>query len=63
MYADDMTAIVPVKSRTEVIEIANKELEIVFSWLTKHKLMVNATKTKYMIFSCHYHDRLAYSNF
>ena len=51
MYADDMTIIVPGKSRAEVIESANKELEIVSSWLTKHKLIVNPTKTKYMIFS------------
>ena len=51
MYADDMTIFVPGKSRAEVIESANKELEIVSSWLTKHKLIVNPTKTKYMIFS------------
>ena len=50
-YADNMTIIVPWKSRAEVMESANKELEIVSSWLTKHKLIVNPTKTKYMIFS------------
>ena len=51
MYADDMTIIILGKSRAEVIESANKEFEIVSSWLTKHKLIVNPTKTKYMIFS------------
>ena len=51
MYADDMTIIVLGKSRAEVIESANKELEIVSYWLAKHKLIVNPTKTKYMIFS------------
>ena len=50
MYVDDMTIIVPGKSRAEVIETANKELGIVSSWLTKHKLIVNPAKTKYMIF-------------
>ena len=50
MYADDMTIIVSGKSRAEVIESANKELEIISSWLTKHKLIVNPTKMKYMIF-------------
>ena len=35
MYADDMTIIVPRKSRAEVIETANKELETVSSWLAK----------------------------
>ena len=50
MYADDMTIIVSGKNRAEVIESAKKELEIVSSWLTKHKLFVNPTKTKYMIF-------------
>ena len=49
-YADDMTIIVPGKSGAEVIETVNKELEIVSSWLTKNKLSVNPTKTKYMIF-------------
>ena len=50
-----MTIIVPEKSRAEVIESANKELEIVSTWLTKHKLVVNPTKTKYMIFSTKFH--------
>ena len=51
MYADDMARILPGKSRVEVIESANKESEIVSSWLTKHKLIVNPTKPKYIIFS------------
>ena len=48
MYADNMTIIVPGKSRTEVIKTTNKELKMVSSWLTKHKLIVNPTKTKYI---------------
>ena len=33
MFADDMALIVLEKSRAEVIETANKEMEIVSSWL------------------------------
>ena len=51
MYAGDMTIIGLGKNMAEVIKSANKELEVVSSWLTKHKLIVNPTKTKYMIFS------------
>ena len=50
MYADDMTIIVLRKSRAKMSETANKELEIVSCRLTKHKLIVNPTKTQYMIF-------------
>ena len=48
MCADDMTIIVLGKSRAEVIETANKELELVCSWFTKHKLIVNPTKTNHI---------------
>ena len=34
-----------------MIETANKELKIVSSWLTKHKLVFKTSKMKYMIFS------------
>ena len=51
MYADDMTIIVPRKSKAEVIKIENKEQKLVCSWLIEHKLIANLTKTKYMIFS------------
>ena len=51
MYADDMTLIVPGKSRADVVNIANEQLVRVFSWLTNNKLIMNTTKTKYMIFS------------
>ena len=68
MYADDMTIIVSGKSMAKVIESANKELKIVSSWLTKHKLIVNPTKTKYMIFSTkpykvHKNSKLCLKNF
>ena len=51
MYADDMTLIVPGKSRADVVNIANEQLVHVFSWLINNKLIVNTAKTKYMIFS------------
>ena len=40
MYVDDSTIIVPGKSKAEVIKTVNKKLELVCSWLTKHKLIV-----------------------
>ena len=55
MYANDMTIIVRGKSRAEVIDTANKERELVCSWLAKHKLIVNPTKTKNMILSTKLH--------
>ena len=55
LYADNMTIIFPGKSRTKVIKTANKELELVCSWLIKHKLIAKPTKTKYMIFSTEPH--------
>ena len=70
MYANDMTIIVTGKSRAEVIESANKKLEIVSRSLTKHKLIVivNPTKTKYMIFlrkshKIHKNSKLCLKNF
>ena len=46
-----MTIIVMEKKRAEVIETTNKESQIVSNRLIKHKLIVNPTKTKCMIFS------------
>ena len=51
MYADDMTLIIPGKSRADVVNIAKEQLVRIFSWLTNNKLIVNTAKTKYMIFS------------
>ena len=51
MYADDMTLIVPGKSRADVVNIANEQHVRIFSRLTNNKLIVNAAKTKYMILS------------
>ena len=51
MYADEVTLIAPGKSEADVVNIANKQLVRVFSWLTNNKLIVNTAKTKYMIFS------------
>ena len=50
MYADDMTLIVPGKSRADVVNIANEQLVCVSSWSTNNKLIVNTAKIKYMIF-------------
>ena len=50
MYADDMTLIVPGKTKADVVNIANEQLVRVFSWLTNNKLIVNTAKTKYNIF-------------
>ena len=51
MYADDITLIVPGKSRANVVNIANERLVLVLSWLTNNKLIVNTVKIKYIIFS------------
>ena len=52
MYVDDMTPLlVPGASKIEVARTANKVLNAVSSWLTSHKLTLNMSKTKYMIFS------------
>ena len=51
MYVDDMTFIVWGKFRAGVVNIANKQLVRIFSWLTNNKLIVNTAKTKYTIFS------------
>ena len=48
MYADNMTTIIPDKSRADVVNIANEQLIHIFSWLTNNKLNVNTAKTKYM---------------
>ena len=50
VYADDMTLIVPGKSRADVVGIAREQLVRVFIWLTNNKLIVNTAKTKFMIF-------------
>ena len=47
MYADDMTLIVPGKSRADMVNIANEQLLRVFGWLTNNKLIVNTAETKY----------------
>ena len=46
MYTDDMTLIVPGKSKADLVNIANERLVRVFSWLTNNKLSMNTAKTK-----------------
>ena len=51
MYVDDMSLIVPGKSRADVVNIANEQLVLFLSWLTNNKLIINEAKIKYMISS------------
>ena len=51
MFAECMTIIVPGNDRTEVIKVANDELNSIYSCLESYTLTVNTHKTKYMILS------------
>ena len=51
MHAYATTQLIPVANKIEVTRTANKVLDSVSSWLTSHKLTLNISKTKYMIFS------------
>ena len=51
MNADEMTLLISGTNKIEVTRTANKVLDSVSSWLTSHKLTLNISKTKYIIFS------------
>ena len=51
MYVDDITLLIPGANKIEVTQTANKVLDSISSWLTSHKLTLNISNTKYMIFS------------
>lgn len=51
MYADDMTLLVTGAKKSELIKLSNEIISKVFDWLLDHKLTLNISKTKYMIFS------------
>ena len=50
MFADDTTILATNKSLPVLFDIVNKELTNVDNWLTANKLLLNVTKTNYIIF-------------
>ena len=51
MYADDSNLFISGDNSTELIEIANSDLNKICQWLNANKLSLNLNKTKYMLFS------------
>ncbi len=50
MYADDTVIVFSHTDYIHIQTVLNNELSNIKAWLDKHKLTLNATKTKYMIF-------------
>ena len=51
-----MTLLISGANKVDVTQTANKVLDSVSSWLTSPKLILNTSKTKYMIFSLQPHN-------
>ena len=51
LYADDTTLIISAKSYSELYKFMNEDLKNLHKWLCLNKLTLNASKTKYMIYS------------
>ena len=46
MYVDDSTQYTSATTVTEMTATLNKELQLVFEWVAKNKLVLNIYKTK-----------------
>ena len=51
LYADDTTLIITARSYETLYKFMNEDLKSIYDWLCFNKLTVNASKTKYMVFS------------
>ena len=51
LYADDTTLIITARTFDILFNHINEDLRSLFDWLCLNKLTVNASKTKYMVFS------------
>ncbi len=50
MYADDSALYMSAPTVREITSVLNKELQIVFDWITDNKLVINISKTKSILF-------------
>ena len=50
MYADDSTIYASETTANEVTETLNKEFQSVLEWVASHKLVLNISKTKIIVF-------------
>ena len=50
MYADDSTLYMSAPTVKEITSALNKELQMVFKWVSDNKLVLNISKTKSIVF-------------
>lgn len=50
MYADDSTLYTSARTVEEINSVLNKELQLVFNWVSENKLVLNISKTKSIVF-------------
>jgi hypothetical protein len=50
LFADDCTGLISAKNLTELIPLANQELDRLLNWYNANKLLINAKKTKALLF-------------
>ncbi len=50
MYADDSALYVSAPTVREITSVLNKELQILFDWITDNKPVINISKTKSILF-------------
>ncbi|CAB0015182.1 unnamed protein product [Nesidiocoris tenuis] len=51
LFADDTAILCEADSWSKLFREANSDMELVFQWLSRHKLSLNIQKTKYLVFS------------
>lgn len=54
MYADDSTIYTPAKSPGEVEQVSNEELKLTEEWPAASTFVLNAEKTKCVVFGCNF---------
>ena len=55
MYADDSTLYMSAPTVKEITSALNKELQMVFKWVSDNKLVFNISKTKSIVFGTSTH--------
>lgn len=54
MYADDSTLYKSAQTMAEITSVLNKELQLVYEWITNNKMVLNISKTKSIVFGTKY---------
>ncbi len=50
MYTDDSTVYITESTADALVRVLNRELQLVFEWVTNNKLVLNVVKTKSIMF-------------